>query len=225
MAKMNNLSPKRIQIDKANARVVAAVAGASFLVAFSLIASKALLSQRGYQGRVIKAKEAAVKQLKANADASKQLTTAYSAFVGTPQNIIGGNPSGSGDRDGDNAKIVLDALPSKYDFPALVASLEKLLSDPSYKIQSITGTDDEVNQQNASSAQSAAAIPMPFEIDVSGNYGAIQNLVGTLERSIRPIQVQKVSFTASNGGVNAQISAQTYYQPEKSLTITKKDVK
>jgi len=223
MAKVNNPSPKRLQIDKANARVVAAVAGASFLVVFSLVASKSLLSQRSYQGRVIKAKETAVKQLKSNVDASKQLVSSYTAFVSTPQNIIGGNPNGSGDRDGNNAKIVLDALPSKYDFPALVASLEKLLSDPSYKIQSIVGTDDEVNQQNAT--QSSAPIPMPFEIDVTGNYTAIQNLVGTLERSIRPIEVQKVSFTATSGGVNAQISAQTFYQPEKSLTITKKDVK
>jgi len=204
---------------------MAAVAGASFLLIFSLVASKALLSQRSYQGRIIKAKETAVKQLKINVDSSQKLVTAYAAFVNTPQNLIGGNPSGTGDRDGDNAKIVLDALPSKYDFPALASSLEKILTNPNYKIQSILGTDDEVNQQNSGTKQSTAAVPMPFEISVSGNYNAMQSLVGTLENSIRPIQVQKVSFTAIPGGINAQIDAQTFYQPEKTLTITKKVIK
>src|ERR1700712_194741 len=100
MAKLPQISTKRLQIDKANARVIAAIAGASFLFMFSLVASKSLLSQRSYQGKVIKAKETAVKQLKINVDASKKLTTAYGAFIDTPQNIIGGNPSGTSDRDG-----------------------------------------------------------------------------------------------------------------------------
>lgn len=226
MAKIAGVSTKRLQIDKANARVVAAIAGAAFLIVFSLIAAKALLSQRSYQGRIIKAKETAVKQLRINVESSKKLVSSYSAFVDTPQNRIGGNSTGTGDRDGDNTKIVLDALPSKYDFPALAASLDKLLTNPNYKILSITGTDDELNQQKTTSAQSTSPIPLPFQINVSGNYGAMQGLVSTLEHSIRPIQVQKISFSAaSGGGISAEITAQTFYQPEKTLTITKKDIK
>jgi len=226
MVKITGVSTKRLQIDKANARVVAAIAGAAFLLVFSLIAAKALLSQRSYQGRIIKAKETAVKQLRTNVESSKKLGSSYSAFVDTPQNIIGGNSNGTNDRDGDNTKIVLDALPSKYDFPALAASLDKLLTNPNYKILSITGTDDELNQQKATSAQSTTPIPIPFQINVGGNYTAMQGLVSTLEHSIRPIQVQKISFSAATGGsISAEITAQTFYQPEKTLTITKKDIK
>src|SRR5689334_22008086 len=127
------LSTKRIQVSKATATIVGTIAAAAFIAVFSLIASQALLSQRAYQSRVIAGKEKAKKQLEDNIKAVNVLSTQYKAFIGTSQNIIGGNPSGSGERDGDNARIVLDALPSKYDFPALAASLEKILGGGGYK--------------------------------------------------------------------------------------------
>ena len=123
----NPLSSKRLQIDKANASMVAFLAVAAFIAVFSLVASKALLSQRSYQSRVIAEKKKALTQLKTNNQAATELVAAYKSFVAAPENIIAGSASGSGDRDGDNAKIVLDALPSKYDFPALVTSIEKIL--------------------------------------------------------------------------------------------------
>ena len=76
-----------------------------------MVASRALWSQRGYQSRVISEKEKAVSQLESNIAATNQLAISYNAFVSTPDNVIGGNPNGTGDRDGNNAKIVLDALP------------------------------------------------------------------------------------------------------------------
>src|SRR5258708_5718319 len=108
-------STKRVQINKATATIVGVIAAASFVTVFSLIASRALLGQRAYQSRVIAAKEQAKKQLQDNLSAVSALQTQYKAFVGTNENILGGNPNGSGEKDGDNARIILDALPSKYD--------------------------------------------------------------------------------------------------------------
>ncbi len=218
------ISTKQLLINKANAQMVLASAIAAFLVIFSLVASRALLGQRGYQARVITEKEKAVKQLKANVKAVGELATAYTNFESTAENIIGGNPKGTGDRDGANAKIVLDALPSQYDFPALATSLEKILTDPSYKINSITGTDDELNQQNTTSP-TPVPIEMPFQITVSGAYGSMQNLVGTLERSIRPFQVSKLDFSGKDSNIQATVSAKTFYQPAKNLTIKTKEIK
>src|ERR1700704_4051284 len=146
MAKTISIT-KRSMITKANSTMVLVTSVAAFVVVFSLVASRALMSQAGYQGRVISGKKTALTQIKTDLSARDSLVASYNTFVGTPQNIIGGDPAGTGDNSGDNAKIVLDALPSKYDFPAMTASLEKIINSQSLQILNITGTDEEVTQQ------------------------------------------------------------------------------
>lgn len=218
------LSTKRLQIDKANASMVVFLAVAAFVAVFSLIASKALLSQRSYQSRVITEKKKALTQLKANNQAAGQLVNSYKTFISAPENIIGGLPTGSGDRDGDNAKIVLDALPSKYDFPALATSVEKILTARNYKIQSITGIDDELNQSKASEA-AIQPVEIPFEASITGNFDAAQGLLDVFQLSIRPIQIVKIEFSGADTTLNVSVTAKTYYQPQKTVKITLKEVK
>lgn len=220
MAKI--LSNKRIQIDKSNARMMSIIAVASFVAVFSIIASRALLSQRSYQARVIGAKKQALNQLKANNAAAEQLKNSYQVFVEPNENIIGGSKTGSGDKDGDNAKIVLDALPSKYDFPALATSLQKLLTTNTYTLDTFSGTDDELNQAN--NTDSTKAIEIPFQVTVSGNYQSIQNMIDTLQRSIRPIQVLTLNISGGSS-ITVNVSAKTYYQPEQKIEVTTEVIK
>lgn len=205
--------------------MIGVIAGAAFLVIFSLIASRALLSQRAYQSRVIAEKEIAVRQLRENLQAVEQLTVSYQEFVGAPENVLGGNPAGRGDKDGDNAKIVLDALPSKYDFPALTTSLEKILTNPGYKIENIDGQDDELNQKDNSSSPTPEVVEMPYEVAVTGSYPAVQDVVKVMERSIRPFHIQTLELTGNESDIRLMIQAKTYYQPEKNVNITTKVVK
>lgn len=222
MATMNSL--KRVQINKANSNMVIMVAVAAFIVTFSAIASRALLAKRGYQAKVIKVKENAVKQLDANIQATQNLVTSYKAFVGTSSNVIGGNPTGKGDKDGDNAKITLDALPSKYDFPALTSSVEKVLAQNNYKVDSITGVDDEV-AQTSTDTTNTAAIPMPFALTTTTSLEGARNLLVIFEKSIRPIQVKAFEVSGGNSNLQLTITAQTYYLQEKGLSIKLEDVK
>jgi len=224
MAKMQ-LSTKRVLIDKTNSRIVAYTAIAAFMVVFTLVASKTLISQAAYQNRVIGAKKQAVSQLKTDIQSTSNLVTAYKAFVDTPQNVIGGDPNGTGPKDGDNAKVTLDALPSKYDFPALATSLEKMLTSQNVQIQSITGTDDEVAQSSDQSSSNPQPVAMPFQISVTGNYQSIQNLVNTFNASIRPFQVQTMELSGNESNMTLTITAQTFYQPEKVFDITKQVVR
>lgn len=219
------ISAKRLMIDKANTRTVAYVGVAAFIFMFSMVATKALVSQVSYQNKVIHQKRVAVKQLKQDIDSTKQLTSSYDAFVNTPQNIIGGISTGTGQNDGDNSKIVLDSLPSAYDFPGLATSLEGLLQSQNVKIQSITGTDDEIAQSANISSPSPIAVPMPFSLSVQADYTGIQNTIATFEKSIRPIQVQKVSISGNEGNLTLDVTAQTYYQPAKSMKIVQEVVK
>lgn len=219
------MSMKRIGVDKTNARIVAVTAIAAFVVVFCLVASYALFSQLTYQNRIIKAKKQAVSQLKQNLKARDSLVDTYRAFADSPQNIIAGNPSGTGPNDGPNARIVLDALPSKYDFPALAASLEKLASDQKLQIQSITGTDDEVAQAVNQSSNSPKPVEIPFEIKVVGDYAGVRKLVDAFEHSIRPIQVQTLKLSGDNKELTLTLGAKTYFQPEKTLSLRTKVIK
>lgn len=219
---------KRALISKANSTMVMATAIAAFIVVFCAVASKTLLSQASYQNRVISVKKKTLVTLKSNLKAVDTLKDSYRSFVGTPQNVLGGNPSGNGDLDGDNAKIVLDALPGRYDFPALATSLEKLINSQGLQIQSINGTDDEVNQAAKEASAIPVPTPIPFQVRVSGSYDGVKNFVNVLERSIRPIQITKVEISSSlgsGGTAAATIDAQTFYQPEKALKIRTEVVK
>lgn len=215
-----HMSFRKIQIDKANTHIVSYIAAATFIIIFSILTCRSLLTQRAYQSKVISAKEKAAKQLESNVAATKDLVSAYTAFVGGPTNVLGGNPAGTGDKDGDNAKIILDALPSRYDFPALATSLDKILSAQSFNVNSITGSDDELNQQNIDSAN-PAPIEIPFQVSVSGDYNSMQDFVKTLERSIRPIQIQSLDLSGGSGVIQASVRALTFYQPAKALDVNK----
>jgi len=137
---------------------------------------------------------------------------------------LGGNPIGTGEQDGDNAKLVLDALPSKYDFPALVTSLEKIFNGQGVQIESIGGTDDEI-AQGSSSSSAPQPVPVPFQFSVTGDYNKIKKAIGALEKSIRPIQIQAMQLTGSEQKMTLTVTAQTYYQPEKNLNIRTEVVK
>ncbi|MCA9329206.1 hypothetical protein KDA11_01040 [Candidatus Saccharibacteria bacterium] len=219
------LTSKKIQIDKAQATIVAVVGCAVFVTVFSLVSVKSLWTQRSYQAKVISKKQEAHDQLEQNVNAVKDLVKSYTLFVDAPTNMLNGNPKGSGDKDGDNARLILDALPSKYDFPALTTSLEKIISEKHLKIESITGTDDEVAQSKASSSDAPKPIDMPFQIKVSGSYSNLQELFAVFEHSIRPFHAQKIQLKGGVEDMDLTIDAKSYYLPEKTLDIKKVDVK
>jgi hypothetical protein len=216
---------KRALITKANSSMVIATTAAAFVLVFGLVAGKSLLSQMSYQNRVISAKKTALAQLNTDLSARDSLQSSYKSFVAEDPNVIGGSAAGSGEQDGDNATLILDSLPSSYDFPALTTSLEKIITGQNLNILSITGTDQEATEGGNSSSPSPAAVPMPFQIEVNGAYTSIQTLTDVFQRSIRPFQIQTLELSGDEGSMNATISAQTYYQPGKTLNIKNEVVK
>lgn len=222
----NNLSTKRVAISKANAQMVAVVAIASFVTVFCLMASKTVLGTNVYQARLTTKKEAAKVQLKRNLSNYSTLVSRYNGFLDQPQNIIGGARTGTGDNDGDNAKIILDALPYKYDFPALASSIEKILNDRGLQITSITGIDDQVAQQTNISSPTPKAVPIPFTFSVShANYNSVGVLITALQQSIRPIQIDTLTVSGGTSDMSLTVTAHTYYQPAKAVNITKQALK
>jgi hypothetical protein len=217
------LSTKRIQIDKSQANMVIFVAIAAFITVFSLVSAKALLGKRSFLSRVVTEKEKTLSTLKSNNDAASKLQASYKVFNDTPNNLLGGNPSGTGDKDGENAELILDALPSRYDFPGLTSSIEKMIKGQGGSIDSITGLDDEIAQ--GQSVDSSKPIEMPFEVEASSNPDAIQSILKTFGKSIRPINIVKLTLAAEDSKIRTHVTAKSYYQPKKTLEITTKVVK
>jgi Tfp pilus assembly protein PilO len=183
------------------------------------------VSQMSYQNRVISAKKEALKRLEGDLKARDSLQNSYRDFVAQDPNVLAGNPEGNGDKDGDNAKLVLDSLPSKYDFPALTTSLEKLISGQGLHIVSISGTDEEASEASKQATPTPEAVAMPFQLQVGGSYQSVQSFVDITLRSIRPFKIQTMELSGDESSMIATFSAETFYQPEKSLKIKSEVVK
>lgn len=210
---------KRALIGKANSSMVIATTAAAFILIFALVAGKSLIGQMAYQNRVISAKKTALQQLKDDLDARDSLQSSYNSFVAENPNILGGDAKGTSDQDGDNATLILESLPSAYDFPALTTSLEKIITGQNLSILGITGTDQEATEGANQSSPNPQPVAMPFQVDVTGSYQSVQTLTDVFLRSIRPFQIQTLELSGDEGAMNATFGAQTFYQPGKTLNI------
>jgi hypothetical protein len=244
-------SIKHLQIDKDNNLMFIAVALAAVLVVFSLVSAKTLLGVSSYQHRVLKAKNTSIKKLKANVVAAEELKKQYDTFENQNPNVLGGiggldvaqaisaqggkaasitlggktlNLSG---QDGDNAKIVLDALPSSYDFPALISSVEKVANQDHIPLQGVGGTDQGSSPTAASAAPTTSASQyqnISFSVATQADYHTVQTLINDLERSIRPVDVTQFTITGSGNNLNVSVQANTYYQSPITLQIKNKEI-
>jgi len=216
-------SVKHAIIDKANSRTVIAVAVATFIVIFSAFATKALFSQSLYHGRLIGEKETALNQLKENRELLKTLNQSYTSFVNEPENILGGNPTGDGALDGNNATLVLDSLPSKYDYPALSSSFEKILKDGGYTINSIGGLEDSSFSNTAT--KDALPVEIPYSFTVTATADRTEDLLQSLERSIRPMYIDTLQVQVGDNSLQTRISLHTFFTQEKTFELGSKEVK
>ncbi len=216
-------------ISKAGSSAMVMVAISTVIVVFCLVSVKALLAQGAYQRRVVNAKHETVDDLKKNLAAAKTLSDQYATFVSTSPNIIGGNGNAADDAippDGKNNRIVLDALPTNYDFPALISSLSKLTQLDSITNANVGGTDDSANLSAESLAKPEPIVIAQIPITGDSNVAGIHKLLKDVERSVRPFDVTNLQLTFNEGStVSINLVMNTYFQPSKQVIIGTKVVK
>ena len=211
-------SGKYTQLSKAQQEVLAIIAIAVVICVFSLVGVKTMISKGAYQRRVLNEKHKIITQLEANYSAANTLATQYKVFANQDPNLIGGKAQGTGNQDGANPQIVLDALPSTYDAPALASSLEKILSGDNTTIRSLDVKDDPAGNPDIAVPQpSAQAISFSFEIGSS--YANAQQVFKDFERSIRPFDVTRLEISGSDSALDIVVNMNTYYQPARSLDL------
>lgn len=199
---------RREQVKKAGSTVFSVVAIASVLVVFSVVSIRFLWEKKSYNDRVIKAKREALKSINANIESLDKLAEQFPALE---------------DSQATNSKAILRALPPVYDYAALASSIDYLATMSGVTSSTNLGTD--ISSTAVKSAVSSQPIELPLTLSVEGDYDKIKTYILNLERSIRPIHIKKVTYTGTSGSLKASIEARTYYQPVRTLDVTKEQVK
>lgn len=205
------------------------VAAAVAIAVFSLVSTKALLSQAAYQRRVINARHLSNSQIQQSIKQAGTLVDQYNNVFEDPNatNALGGKndtSSNASPPNVDNARLVLDALPTTYDYPALLTSVQKVLTDSGIGSPSIGGSDQSTQ---VSSTPSSNPQPIPIELTISGTatYQGVQSLISSLQQSIRPFDITKLTLSGNESSMVVTLKVTTYYQPAKSLLVNSKEIR
>ncbi len=207
------------QMDNGERRLIIVICLSVVVTIFCLVSTRALLDYAGYHRHELAAKRAVINQLEANIATASSLEGQYQSFNSVNPNFIGGknttDPNAS-PPDGDNARLVLDALPSKYDFPALISSVSKILNNDGITSPGIAGTDLSATTSSAASVN-PSPVAIPLSINGFTNYSGARALIADLERSIRPFDVTTLDFGGTNSTISISAGLTTYFQPSKVL--------
>jgi len=218
MAEKKKVSVKHVQIDKNQSSMLIVMAVAILVVIFCLFGTKAMIVKGMYQRRALHARKQVAQQLKDNYNSAQTLFTQYKVFADQDPNALTGTATGNTNLDGQNPVIVLDALPSNYDAPALASSVEKILIGKAVSINTLKVTDDPAS--NSDLAQSSpVAKPIAFSFEGTTNYASATQLLQDFERSIRPFDLNTLELTGTDNTLKLTVGMTTYYQPAKSLDL------
>lgn len=199
---------RREKISKAGSTVFIAVAIAAVIVAFSAVSIRFLWQKKNYNDRVITAKTKARDDLRTNLANIDKLAEQFPALEQSAT---------------ANSKIILHALPPTYDYPALATSMQSLAQLSGVQFSGGVGDDNSASAIKSSETSSPQEIPL--NLSVEGSYDAVVQYIKNLERSIRPILISSVSYSGTNDQLKADIQATTYYQPTRSLDVSRSEVK
>lgn len=208
--KVNTLiSTKRLQIEKSKRTVLMAVVGASVVISLSVMTAKFLWDLGRYYSRVVSAKEDARGVLRQNLANVESLKQKFAQFEDPTDDIT--------------SKTVLDALPSVYDFPALVTSLDSIAKRSGVSVTAVTGED--LGDAAAKTASDPQPVAMPLSLSIKGDYESLAKFIDNLHRSIRPFKISNIEIRGSDESISAEISLETNYQPAVLLDVEKETIR
>lgn len=214
--KVEGTSAKHVQINKASTQTFIVVAVAAVVVSMSLVLLNILWGNAKFNSKVHGRQEQARDQLIDNIAAVGPLQESFERLeIGA--DLIQGQPE-----DKKNSEVILDALPSRFDFPELAVSIDNLARQSSVTLTSFRGTD--LGESALTSSPSPFPEQIPFIMDIEGSYQDITVFLSNLENSIRPIKVQSIEMSGIDSKLSISVTAETSYQPAFDLTIQEEGV-
>lgn len=222
---------KRQQISNANRTMFVWVAAVSAVVGIAIVGSVLLYQKAAFNERVLSLKDKTVSTLRENnkvvpdlEDKIRQMNTNQAL-----KDVMGPNQT-------QPIRVVLDALPSEANSPALGSSLQtKFLNDPALRIESLTvdpvvGVESQTssNVKDASSTASTNANEITFRFAVSvdiNNANALKELLQRLERSIRAVDITSLKIEAQSNRLLLSVEGRAFYEPAKTVQLQEQAVK
>ncbi len=219
---------KRQQIVRSNRTMFLWVAGASVIVAFSIVGSIFLVKQLIFNQGVIAEQTETAGVLSKNIDTAKELNKQVSQLRANRN--ISSVPSST--QKSNNLDKILDALPYEGDWVGLGSSLQStLLSGIAIDSLSVDSISADGVASNSSVDLSAVttvgeAQPISFSFKVSGSDSELKTLLARLDNSIRPIKIINMKLeSAGPNKIDASVQAITYYQSKKVFELKEKTIK
>jgi len=220
---------KRQQIASANKMIFVWIIVASIAVSFCGVTVQFLFRQAAFNQKVISAKLETQSILGDNLENAEKLKQSVDALLAdTNLAKVKANEADT------TLKVVLDALPTDDDKSALGASLQQVILPKS----GVTASDlttivanalDEAGLEGEVSAEGAAAnsgaLTTPFSFTATGSYDQLKAMLNDLERSIRPMNIEALSFQSADGSVRVNVEGVSYYSPERSVQLGKRTIK
>ena len=132
------------------------------------------------------------------------------------------------------SKLIMDALPTSVDITALATALSTEADQSGVTLQSVSNDQAKTSATTAPAAavpqQPAASTGQPIPVNItvifSGQYAAVIHFLKTIEQSVRPIRVTKVTLGGGEGNTaSANIQLTTYYAAKADLKPTTEVVK
>lgn len=215
---------KRQQIASANKMIFVWVIVASVAIAFCGVTMQFLVRQAIFNQKIIGAKLEAQGTLSKNIDNVKTLKQNIDALQADSRlSQVKANPEDT------NLKVVLDALPTTDDGTALGASLQQVILPKSgvntTDLTTISQADLAVADPSAALTSLTGTPTSNFTFASTGDYNRIKAMLGDLERTIRPMDVQKLSLQSTDGQVKATVEGVSYYSPQQTVQVGKKTLK
>ncbi len=210
---------KRAQIAKANRIMFIWVAGASVIVSASIVMVVVMVQKGVHNQKAITQLNDTVKVLKQNNNNAEALENSIRK-LGSNQALLGLRANES-----NNAlQAILDALPADANPSAFGASLQTKLFPADIEIEGIqvvpsaelvTGTGTEGSEPNT----------IQFRFIVQGDAVQLKTLLERLERSIRTIQLRRVTIESVGSKQALSVEGEAYYEPAKQLQLKNLDIK
>lgn len=203
------------------------VAGASVIVAFSIVGVIFLTKQLIFNQRVIIEKTNTADTLNKNIESAKKLNKAVNGL--RADRNLSSVPSSTA--KGNNLDKVLDALPYEGDWVGLGSSLQSsLLSGIAVNTLAVDSTSTDSASVSGIDLSTLGTIgeaqPISFTFKVSGSDTELKTLLSRLNSSIRPIRIVNMKLeSAGPNKIDATVQAVTYYQPKKTFELQEKTIK
>ena len=222
---------KRQQIASANRTMFIWVALASVVVGSAAVGAIFLAQKAWFNERVLAEKTKTVSTLDKNVKTIDKLKEQV-RVMNTNQALHDAMAPG----ETQPIQVVLDALPADANSSALGASLQtKLLNDPALTIDTLrvdpvagveANTEQGVEDASASDKSTDSTIHFIFTVSVpTDKVSALKDLLGRLERSVRAIDITKLTVEGQGNRVSMTVEGNAYYEPAKTVELKEKVVK